>query len=166
MSSKNRLLHERLAAVVSTLRHGEMVYIADAGSSTAAAGLVPLSPQVEVIDVAVSTGCPTVADLLRVLWEVGDFEAAFVTENMRQANPQARDRVEGLTGPEHIHELRYLPEFYDLRDRCKVFIQTGDYGVHSNVILVAGYPSPPIPVEWLTSPTWFEDLRQAQNKKV
>lgn len=165
MSSKNRLLHERLAAVVSTLRHGEMVYIADAGSGTASASLVPLSHEVEVIDVAVSTGCPTVEDLLKILWEVGDFEAAFVTENMRQANPSARARVEGLTGPEHIHELRYLPEFYDLRNRCKVFIQTGDYGVHSNVILVAGYPSPPIPVEWLTSPTWFEDLRQAQNKK-
>ena len=44
MAPKVRLLHERLAAVVSQLRHGEMVYIADAGSGTSAASLVPLSP--------------------------------------------------------------------------------------------------------------------------
>lgn len=162
--SKTRLLHERLAAIVSTLRHGEMVYIADAGSGTSGASLVPLAADVEIIDIAVFTGCPSVAQLLPVLWQVGDFEAAFVTENMRQANPVARELVQSLTGPEHIHELRYLPEFYDLRNRCKVFIQTGDYGVHSNVILVAGYPSPPIPVNWLTNPHWFEDLRNDQNK--
>ncbi len=43
----------------------------------------------------------------------------------------------------------------------KVFVQTGDYSVHGNVVLVAGYPSPPIPLNWLTSPTWFEDLPTA-----
>ena len=160
--SKVRLLHERLSAIVSTLRHGEMVYIADAGSGTSTASLVPLSPNVEVIDIAVYTGCPTVGQVLDAFWQVGDFEAAFVTENMRHANPLAHDQVLSLTGPDHIHELRYLPEFYDLRDRCKVFIQTGDYGVHSNVILVAGYPSPPIPVNWMTDPEWLQKIRDAQ----
>ncbi|AII06511.1 D-ribose pyranase [Rhodococcus wratislaviensis] len=161
MAPKTRLLHERLAAVVSQLRHGEMIYVADAGSGTSSASLVPLSPQVETIDLGIAPGLPSVGDLLSVLCEVGDFEAAIVTEDMVTANPEARKFVSELVGEENVHELRYLPEFYNLRDRVKVFVQTGDYSVHGNVVLVAGYPSPPIPLNWLTSPTWFEDLPAA-----
>ncbi|GLP76700.1 hypothetical protein TUM20983_38100 [Mycobacterium antarcticum] len=162
MATKVRLLHERLAAVVSQLRHGEMVYVADAGSGTSAASLVPLSPHVEIIDVAITPGLPTVPDLLNVLWEVGDFEAAIVTEDMAAANPEGHSVVRGLAGEANVHEIRYLPEFYDLRDRVKVFVQTGDYSVHGNVVLVAGYPSPPIPLTWLTSATWLQDLHSEQ----
>ena len=158
MAPKPRLLHERLAAVVSHLRHGEMIYVADAGSGTSPASLVPLSPQVEIIDVAIAPGLPTVSDLLAILWGVGDFEAAIVTEDMPHANPQSHALVTNLAGTDNVHHMRYLPEFYELRDRAKVFIQTGDYAVHGNVVLVAGYPSPPIPLDWLTSPTWFQEL--------
>ena len=28
-------------------------------------------------------------------------------------------------------------------------VQTGDYGVHAQAILIAGYPSGDIPMEWL-----------------
>ena len=100
--------------------------------------------------------------MLSVLCEAGDFEAAIVTEDMIRANPEGRKFVSGLVGEENVHELRYLPEFYQLRDRVKVFVQTGDYSVHANTILVAGYPSPPIPLKWLTSPTWFQDLSDGQ----
>jgi D-ribose pyranase len=158
MATKVRLLHERLAAVVSQLRHGEMVVVADAGSGTSPASLVPLSPAVEVIDVGIAPGLPAVSDVVSVLWEAGDFEAAIVTEEMATANPAGRRFVSELVGDANVHELRYLPDFYRLRDRAKVFIQTGDYAVHGNVVLVAGYPSPPIPMKWLTSPTWFTEF--------
>jgi D-ribose pyranase len=158
MAPKVRLLHERLAAVVSQLRHGEMIYIADAGSGTSAASLVPLSPLVEIIDVAIAPELPTVNDVVSVLWDVGDFEAAIVTEDMPDANPPGHTFVANLAGHGNVHQMRYLPEFYELRNRVKVFIQTGDYSVHGNVVLVAGYPSPPIPLRWLASPTWFQDL--------
>lgn len=165
MILKNRLLHERLAAIVSTLRHGEMIYIADAGSGTTPQSLVPLSDKVEIIDLAVSTNVPTVEQVMNVLWEVGDFEGAFVTENMKTANPEAYAKVKNLTGEDNLHELRYLPEFYDLRDRVKAFIQTGDYGVHSNIIIIAGYPSPVIPVEWMVNPNWLDDIRKKQSEE-
>ncbi len=98
MAPKTRLLHERLAAVVSQLRHGEMIYVADAGSGTSSASLVPLSPQVETIDLGIAPGLPSVGDLLSVLCEVGDFEAAIVTEDMVTANPEARKFVSALVG--------------------------------------------------------------------
>ena len=39
MKPKKRILHERLAAVVASLRHGEMLFIADAGSGTSSKAL-------------------------------------------------------------------------------------------------------------------------------
>jgi D-ribose pyranase len=80
---------------------------------------------------------------------------------MARANPAGRALVADLFGEANVHEMRYLPDFYRVRDRVKVFVQTGDYAVHANVVLVAGYPSPVIPLEWLTSPTWLEDLAAA-----
>jgi D-ribose pyranase len=112
----------------------------------------------------VATGVPTVPDLVGALAAAGDFEAAFVTEDMVKANPDGRQQVVDLFGEENVHEMRYLPDFYRLRDRVKAFIQTGDYGVHANVVLVAGYPSPVIPVEWLTSPDWLDRLDAPQER--
>ncbi|MGW0634943.1 hypothetical protein [Nocardia salmonicida] len=54
--------------------------------------------------------------------------------------------------------LRYLPDFYQLRNRVKAFVETGDYSMHGNVTFGAGCPSPPFLLECLTSPTWFEEL--------
>jgi D-ribose pyranase len=135
-----------------------MVYVADAGSGTHAKSLVPLDRDVEIIDLGVVTGVPSVAELLPVLCDAGDFEAAIVTDDMARANPEGHALVRNLFGDSNVHEMRYLPDFYQLRDRVKVFVQTGDYGVHGNVVLVAGYPSPAIPLEWLTSATWLADL--------
>jgi D-ribose pyranase len=142
-----------------------MVYVADAGSGTSAASLVPLASQVEVIDLGIVPGLPTVADVVSALWAVGDFEAAIVTTDMKAAHPDGHRFVTDLAGPAALHEVRYLPDFYRLRDRAKLFVQTGDYAVHANVVLVAGYPSPPIPLHWLTSSTWFDDLTPAQPER-
>jgi D-ribose pyranase len=165
MTGKMRLLHPRLAALCATLRHGEMIYVADAGSGTHAKSLVPLSQDVEYIDLGVVTGVPAVADLLPVLCDAGDFEAAIITEDMPLANPEGQRLVESLFGAGHVHTMRYLPDFYKLRDRAKAVVQTGDYRVHANVILVAGYPSPPIPVHWLTSSRWFDEVGRSNGSE-
>ena len=120
--------------------------------------LRPSLLQTFTVGSGIAPDLPRVSDLLPVLCEVGDFEAAIITEDMRSANPQGRKAVVELLGEDKVHEMRYLPDFYRLRDRVKVFVQTGDYAVHGNVVLVAGYPSPPIPLHWLTSPTWFDEL--------
>jgi D-ribose pyranase len=160
MEVKRRLLNPRLASLCATLRHGEMIYVADAGSGTGAKSLVPLADDVEYIDLGVVTGVPSLADLLPVLCDVGDFEAAIVTEDMPRANPDGHQLVESLFGAANVHTMTYLPDFYLLRDRVKAVVQTGDYAVHANVVLVAGYPSPAIPLTWLTSSEWFNQPGQ------
>ncbi len=146
---KKRILNERLAAIVASLRHGEMLFIADAGSGTSTKALYPLNPSVEYLDLEAVTGSPSFQDIAGTLFEVGDFESAIVTDVMPEVNPKDYEFVVGLFGENKVTRMNYIPDYYELRDRCRAVIQTGDYGVHAQAILVAGYPSDDIPMEWL-----------------
>ena len=146
---KKRILNERLAAIVASIRHGEMLVIADAGSGTSEKALDPLSPDVEYLDLEAVTGSPSFQDIVSTIVEVGDFEGAIITDLMPKLNHKDYDFIVNLMGKENIHEIPYIPDYYELRDRCKAVIQTGDYGVHAQAILIAGYPSDDIPMEWL-----------------
>ena len=146
---KKRILNERLAAIVASIRHGEMLFIADAGSGTSEKALYPLSPDVEYLDLEAVTGSPSFQDIVSTIVEVGDFEGAIVTDLMPKLNSKDYNFIVNLLGKENIHEVSYIPNYYELRDRCKAVIQTGDYGVHAQAILIAGYPSDDIPMDWL-----------------
>ncbi len=146
---KKRILNERLAAIVASIRHGEMLFIADAGSGTCEKALHPLDPSVEYLDLEAVTGSPSFQDIAGTLFEVGDFEAAIVTDVMPEVNPKDYQFVVDLFGEDKVTRMNYIPDYYELRDRCRAVIQTGDYGVHAQAILVAGYPSDDIPMDWL-----------------
>lgn len=146
---KRRILNERLAGIVAEIRHGEMLFIADAGSGTSEKALYPLSKDVEYLDLEAVTGSPSFQDIVSTIVEVGDFEGAIITDVMKEVNPKDHAFIVDLLGKENIHEVSYIPTYYEWRDRCKAVIQTGDYGVHAQAILIAGYPSDDIPMDWL-----------------
>ncbi len=146
---KKRILNPRLAAIVASIRHGEMLFIADAGSGTSGKALYPLDSSVEYLDLEAVTDSPSFQDIVSTLVEVGDFEGAIVTDVMSELNPKDYPFITDLMGKENIHEMNYIPDYYQMRDRCKAVIQTGDYGVHAQAILIAGYPSENIPMKWL-----------------
>lgn len=146
---KKRILNERLAAIVASIRHGEMLFIADAGSGTSEKALYPLSSDVEYLDLEAVTGSPSFQDIVSTIIEVGDFEGAIITDLMPKVNQKDYLFLLELLGKDNIHEINYIPEYYQMRDRCKAVIQTGDYGIHAQAILIAGYPSNDIPMEWL-----------------
>jgi len=153
--AKRRILNPRLAAIVATIRHGEMIFIGDAGSGTCPKALYPLSPDVEYIDLEAVTGSPSFEDVIRTLVEVGDFEAAIVTEDMPIQNPKDYGVVKELFSEEKIFKVNYAPEYYQLRDRCVAMVRTGDYGIHAQAIIVAGYPSADIEFDILTGKKKF-----------
>ena len=119
---KKRILNAQLASIVARMRHGEMLFIADAGSGTTKKSLYPLSEDVEYLDLGVVTGSPSFQDVIETLVECGDFEGAIVTENMLQHNLKDYHVVENL---------------FDAKN------------IHAQAILIAGYPSADIPMEWL-----------------
>lgn len=146
---KKRILNERLAAIVSSIRHGEMLFIADAGSGTSLKALYPLDPNVEYLDLEAVTGSPSFQDIVSTLIEVGDFEGAIITDLMPKVNEKDFSFLYNLLGEKNIHQVPYIPDYYQLRDRCKAVIQTGDYGMHAQAILIAGYSTDNISMEWL-----------------
>lgn len=146
---KKRILNERLAAIVSSIRHGEMIFIADAGSGTSGKALYPLDPNVEYLNLGVVTGSPSFQDLVSTLVSAGDFEGAIISDLMPQVNEKDFSFICGLLGDENVQLMNYIPDYYQIRDRCKAVIQTGDYGMHAQAILIAGYSTEMIPIEWL-----------------
>lgn len=146
---KIRVLNERLAAILATARHGEMIFVADAGSGSASNALIPLDPGVEYLDLGVVTGVPSFLDVVSGLIAAGDIESIIVADEMPMVNPAYYKALCSLIGKDNVWFVKYIPELYDLRNKCKAMVQTGDYGLQGNAVLVAGYPSTKIPLNWL-----------------
>ena len=91
--------------------------------------------------------------ILEKFWLASVIEIRFfvliITDLMPKLNHKDYDFIVNLMGKENIHEIPYILDYYELRDRCKAVIQTGDYGIHAQAILIAGYPSDDIPMDWL-----------------
>lgn len=153
--AKRRILNQRLAAVVATLRHGEMIFIADAGSGVSQKAMYPLDPSVELIDLGAVTGEPSFEGVVRTLAEAGDFEGCIVPMGSKETCRDVYGILEDVFGEEKIREINYAPEFYDLRNRCTAVVQTGDYGIGAIAILIAGYPSADIDMKVLTGEEKF-----------
>lgn len=146
---KKRILNERLAAILATARHGEMIFVADAGSGSSSKALIPLDPSVEYLDLGVVTGVPSFLDVVTGMVEAGDIESVIIADEMPVVNPPYYKALVDLMGEENVHLIKYIPELYEMRNKCKAMVQTGDYGLQGNAILVAGYPSANIPLKWL-----------------
>lgn len=162
---KKRILNKELAEVVAQIRHGEMSFIADAGSGTSPKALYPLDPSVRYIDLEVVTGSPSMQNIVDVLVDVGDFEGAIVTEDMLELNQRDYQFLVEKLGEKNVHVMHYIPEYYEMRDRCKAVVQTGDYGVHAQCILIAGYLSADIPMNWLKCGITRKGLQEAAKEK-
>ena len=68
---KRRILNKELAALVAQIRHGEMIFIADAGSGTSPKAIYPLDSSVQYIDLEAVTGSPSFHDIFTTLKECG-----------------------------------------------------------------------------------------------
>ena len=149
--AKTRLLNGPLAAALASLRHGETIFVADAGMGLDPTALRPLPAGKDRVDLGIAPGVPSLADLLPAMDAAGDIEAIIVADKLREENPGLFAQLQDIFSGRPIHEVPYYPNMYDLRDRAKVVVQTGDYGLLANVVLIGGYPSPDIPIEILTA---------------
>ncbi|RWB73255.1 MULTISPECIES: RbsD/FucU domain-containing protein [unclassified Mesorhizobium] len=131
----NRIINGTIAAALATLRHGEVIFIADAG------GVIASSVQVPIVDLGIAPGLVSIEQLLPLLRDNGDIERAVVAEPMEAQSPQKYKFVVDTFGKERVTTVPYRPSMYAIRNASKLIIRTGDYSVHGNIALVGGYAS-------------------------
>ena len=147
MNVKRKILNPELAKLAATLVHGDMLCIEDASAPYEWNAIYPLDEKVQVMDLGVVSGTPTVEDIIEALVEVVDFECAILPAGFDDPDdpdsvPEFFDFIaDQLGGKEYLNTLNYAPEWFLLRNRCKAFIKTGDYVPGHCVILSVGWPS-------------------------
>ncbi|WP_264214701.1 RbsD/FucU domain-containing protein [Leisingera thetidis] len=136
----DRILHGTIAAALASLRHGEIIYVADAG------GQIPDDIGVPVLDLGVAPGLVSLEQILPLLRDNGDIERALVAEEMVEINPEKYTAVVEIFGEHRVTTTKYRPNMYAIRNVAKLIIRTGDYSVHGNVALLGGYSSADIKI--------------------
>lgn len=129
MLKSTPLLNGRLAAVLTTLRHGELVVIADAG--------LPVPDGVECLDVAIAQGVPELAAVLPPLRDATVLEEVLVARDMQRVNPERRATVAEVFGDELVREVPH-EEIEAMLPQAKLIVQTGECTPYANVVLVGG----------------------------
>ncbi len=130
---KTRLLNTAVSRVIAALGHGDMILIADAGMPR------PLhAPDVEIIDLALTAGTPTFAEVLDAVLSEMQVQSHVVAQEMLdgQLAPLASlNQSAGLTGERQVVSHEALKA---MSQHARAFIRTGECTPYANVMLVAG----------------------------
>ena len=103
--------------------------IADAG--------LPIPPETQRIDLALTKGIPSFLDTLRVVLEEMQVERAIIAEEMRQVSPHIYQAIKDLLGDVPIETVTHLI-FKEQTRLARAVIRTGEFTPYANIILVAG----------------------------
>ena len=127
---RSHLLHAELSQVIAALGHGDMLVIGDAG--------LPIPHGPRRIDLALTRGVPTLAEVLRAVLSEMQVERALVAREALAplAEGQLPAWCEGQLqrAPETVsHE-----ELKQLSARAKAVVRTGEFTPYANIVLCAG----------------------------
>lgn len=123
------ILNQPVSAVIADLGHLDTIAIADAG--------LPIPPETERIDLALTRGIPSFLDTLRVVLTEMQVERAIVAEEMLKASPQVYEAVKALLGNVPLETVPHL-SFKEQTRLARAVIRTGEFTPYANIILVAG----------------------------
>ncbi|CTQ56456.1 D-ribose pyranase [Roseibium album] len=130
------LLNRHLSKLVASLGHLDEIVLADAG--------LPIPPDVEVIDLAVSPGVPGFFDVLDALSQEMIIEqAVFASE----AGPELSTQIEvklahwAAEVGKPIEQSRVSHEDFKKQTiKARAVIRTGEFTPYANLILISGVP--------------------------
>ncbi|MDB5847174.1 MAG: D-ribose pyranase [Rhodoferax sp.] len=127
---RTALLHAELSRVIATLGHGDMLVIGDAG--------LPIPDGPVRIDLAVTPGVPSIADVLRaVLTEMQ-------VERVMLARETLAREEQGALPTWFAGQLSVTPELVSheelkrLTATARAVVRTGECTPYANVVLCAG----------------------------
>ncbi len=126
---KTGILNQPISSVIAGLGHMDTLVIADAG--------LPIPPETQRIDLALTEGIPTFLDTLRVVLTEMQVEQAVVAEEMLGVSPKVYEAVKELLGDVPIETVTHLI-FKEQTRSARAVVRTGEFTPYANVILVAG----------------------------
>jgi len=124
------MINGPISAAISRQGHGDEMMVVDAGFAC--------PDHVEVIDIALREGAPTVQDVLAELRPYHSVEKIILAEDTREHNPTHFDRVARSFGEGVEVEVIPHEELKQRSHEVKTIIRTGDFTAWGNVLLVSG----------------------------
>lgn len=123
------ILNQPISSVIAGLGHTDTLVIADAG--------LPIPPETQRIDLALTEGIPTFLDTLRVVLTEMKVEQAILAGEMLKASPDVHTAIKDLLGNVPIETVAHLV-FKEKTRSARAVIRTGEFTPYANIILVAG----------------------------
>lgn len=127
---KTTLLNIALSRTIAGMGHGDILVIGDAG--------LPVPPGVELIDLAVTTGMPDFASVLRAVLSELQVERHVLAEEMQTVVPPALVEIERLKGKLGKREWLSHDAFKVLTRNARAVVRTGECQPYSNIAVIAG----------------------------
>ncbi|TRW44615.1 D-ribose pyranase [Georgenia yuyongxinii] len=123
------ILNDALAGAIARLGHTDLVVVGDCG--------LPRPLGVPVVDLAVTFGVPTFAQVVDLLADELVVEQATMASETREANQAALRLV-----TEHFGDPRWVrhEDLKALSGTARLFVRTGEATPYANVVLRCGVP--------------------------
>lgn len=136
---KTSLLNAPLSYLIARLGHTDSLTICDAG--------LPISEELERIDLALSPNIPTFLQTFDVVVQELFIEKVVLATEIKQKNSQIYtallERIDALAKKQGNHiQIEYVDHFiFKQQTRaCKGVIRTGECSPYANIILYSGVP--------------------------
>ena len=124
------MLNGHIDAALTRQGHGDLMMVVDAGFAC--------PDQVEVIDIALREGAPTVLEVLAELRKVHSVEKIVMANETRDHNPTYFKSAAKASGKSVEIEVFPHIEFKQRSHQAKTIVRTGDFTAWGNVMLVSG----------------------------
>ena len=123
-------LNGQIDAALTRQGHMDLMMVVDAG--------FPVPDHVELIDIALRPGTPSVPEVLAELAKVHSVEKLVLAEETKRHNPSYFAGVTERPWPEAEVEVISHAALKERSHQVKTIIRTGDFTAWANIMLVSG----------------------------
>ena len=124
------MINGHIDSALTRQGHMDLMMVVDAG--------FPCPDHVELIDIALSEGRPTILDVLAELRKVHSVEKIIVAQETQDHNPTYFEKVSKSFGDDVELEVITHTKLKERSHEVKTIIRTGDFTAWGNVMLVSG----------------------------
>jgi D-ribose pyranase len=126
---KTTLLNSELSYVIASIGHTQTLVVADAG--------LPIPPETERIDLALTKGVPGAIETLKVILDEMQVEKIILAEEVKARNPKFLKAVKALLPDVPVEFVTHVI-FKEMTSDAQAVVRTGEFSPYANVILVSG----------------------------